>query len=136
MAYLGLGYWALVAQSLISAIMMSILIMNQSAWCPSFIFSNTSLAKLAPFGLKMLVVYLFHAVYNNIYSLLIGKRFTSRELGYYDRGKTLSSMGPIGFSDFTPAHYIPYKQRCKKIPKPLKCPITSLFRLCVLPLYR
>lgn len=127
MAYLGLGYWALVAQSLISAIMMSILIMNQSAWCPSFIFSKTSLAKLAPFGLKMLVVYLFHAVYNNIYSLLIGKRFTSRELGYYDRGKTLSSMGPIGFSDFYTRALYPIQAKMQEDSKALEMSYNKSF---------
>lgn len=100
MAYWGYGYWALVGQSLISAVVTSALIMYQSKWRPSLILSKNSLAKLAPFGLKMLVVYLFHAVYNNVYSLLIGKKFPAQELGYYDRGKTLSSMGPVGFSDF------------------------------------
>lgn len=100
MAYYGMGYWALVGQSLISAVITSSLIIYQSKWKPSPIFSKSSLAKLAPFGLKMLVVYLFHAVYNNIYSLLIGKKFQAQELGFYDRGKTISSMGPIGFSDF------------------------------------
>lgn len=100
MAYWGYGYWALVGQSLISAVVTSALIMYQSKWRPSLIFSKNSLAKLAPFGLRMLVVYLFHAIYNNVYSLLIGKKFPAQELGYYDRGKTLSSMGPVGFSDF------------------------------------
>lgn len=100
MAYQGYGYWALVAQSLTSAFITSGLIIYQSRWFPSLIFSKSSMGKLAPFGLKMLSVYLFHAVYNNIYSLLIGKKFPAQELGYYDRGKTLSSMGPVGFSDF------------------------------------
>ena len=67
MAYWGYGYWALVGQSLISAAVTSALIMYQSKWRPSLIFSKNSLAKLAPFGLKMLVVYLFHAIYNNVY---------------------------------------------------------------------
>lgn len=100
MAYFGFGYWALVTQSLISAVVTSALIMYQSHWKPSFVISKDSLFKLAPFGLRMLVVYLFHAVYNNIYSLLIGKKFPAQDLGYYDRGKSLSSMGPVGFSDF------------------------------------
>lgn len=100
MAYLGMGYWALVVQSLTSAVITSMMIMHKSQWWPSLAFSKKSLARLAPFGLRILVVYLFHAVYNNIYSLLIGKRFSTVELGYFDRGKTLSSMGPIGFSDF------------------------------------
>lgn len=100
MAYQGYGYWALVIQSLTSTLVSSSMIIHQSKWRPSLIFSKRSIAKLSPFGLKMLMVYLFHAVYNNIYSLLIGKKFPSQDLGYYDRGKTLSSMGAVGFSDF------------------------------------
>jgi teichuronic acid exporter len=100
MAYCGFGYWALVIQSLVSAVITSFLLIYQSRWKPSFIFSKASLARLAPFGLRMVVIYLFHAIYNNIYSLLIGKKFTASELGYYDRGKTLSCMGSVGFSDF------------------------------------
>ena len=100
MAYQGMGYWALVAQSLISAFMTTFLTIYKSHWHPTLTISISSLLKLAPFGLRMLLVYIFHAVYNNIYSLLIGKRFPAQDLGYYDRGRTLSSMGPIGFSDF------------------------------------
>ncbi len=127
MAYFGLGYWALVAQSLISAFITSILIMYQSAWCPSLILSKKSLAKLAPFGLKMLVVYLFHAVYNNIYSLLIGKRFPAQELGYYDRGKTLSSMGPIGFSDFYTRALYPIQAKMQDDSKALEISYNKSF---------
>ena len=100
MAYYGCGYWALVIQSILSSLLSSSLIMYSSGWRPSFNFSYKSLQKLAPFGLKMLVIYIFHAIYNNIYSLVIGKNYTSQSLGIYDRSKTLSSMGPVGFSDF------------------------------------
>ena len=100
MAYRGYGYWALVAQSVFNGLLSCVFMMYYSKWRPTWEFSFGSLRRLAPFGLRVLVVYLFHAVYNNIYSLLIGKKFTAQELGYYDRGKTLSSMGPVGFSDF------------------------------------
>ncbi len=99
LAYLGWGYWALVNQVLLGSVFSSIMMFYYSKWKPSLVFSIVSLKKLAPFGLRVLVVHLFHAVYNNIYSLLIGKKYLPAELGYYDRGKTLSSMGPVGFSD-------------------------------------
>ncbi len=99
-AYYGGGYWALVTQSILSSFITVLLLMQSSKWKPVMVFSKESLAELAPFGIRMLGVYLFHAVYNNIYSLMIGKKFPSSDLGYYDRGKTLSSMGPVGFSDF------------------------------------
>lgn len=100
MAYYGFGYWALITQVLLGSLVSVIMFFIYSRWKPSLIMSLTSLKELAPFGIRMLFVYLFHAVYNNIYSLLIGKRFPAADLGLYDRGKTLASMGPVGFSDF------------------------------------
>lgn len=100
LAYLDFGYWSLVIQSLLSTLVLTLMTIYQSKWKPTFVFSLDSLRKLAPFGIKMLLIYLFHAMYNNIYPLLIGMKFPSRDLGFYDRAKTLSSMGPVGFSDF------------------------------------
>ena len=113
MAYKGYGYWALVAQSIVSSLLSCVFMMHYSKWRPTWEFSFDSLRRLAPFGLRVLVVYLFHAIYNNIYSLLIGKRFTAQELGYYDRGKTLSSMGPVGFSDFYTRALYPIQAKCQ-----------------------
>lgn len=100
MAYNGYGYWALVFQNIVSASISVLLYFYCSRWLPKLMFSFQSLKLLAPFGLRILIVYIFHAVYNNIYSLLIGKRYAPQELGYFDRGKTLAGTGPIGFSDF------------------------------------
>lgn len=132
MAYFGMGYWALVVQSLTSAVITSILIMHKSQWRPSFVFSKKSLARLAPFGLKILVVYLFHAVYNNIYSLLIGKRFSAQELGYFDRGKTLSSMGAIGFSDFYTRALYPIQAKLQDNSEALETSYNKSFSLMCL----
>lgn len=132
MAYYDMGYWALVAQSLISAVITSCMIIYQSKWKPSLILSKNSLSKLAPFGMKMLVVYLFHAVYNNVYSLLIGKKFPSQELGYYDRGKTISSMGPVGFSDFYTRALYPIQSKVQNDAKALEFSYNKSFSLMCL----
>lgn len=100
MAYCGFGYWALVAQALISSALQGILLFYFSHWTPSLTFSFQRLKVIGPFGIKIVAVYLFHAVYNNIYTMLIGKNFSLNDLGYYDRGKSLSSIGSVGFSDF------------------------------------
>lgn len=132
MASMGLGYWALITQSLISASTTSLMIIYQSKWKPSVTFSRQSLAKLAPFGLKMLVVYLFHAIYNNVYSLLIGKKFPAQELGYYDRGKTLSSMGPVGFSDFYTRALYPIQAKIQDNDKELESSYNKSFSVMCL----
>lgn len=114
MAYYGYGYWALIAQVLLGSLVSVLMFFIYSKWRPSLVMSFTSLKELAPFGLRMLFVYLFHAVYNNIYSLLIGKKFPSADLGLYDRGKTLASMGPVGFSDFFTRALYPIQAKIQK----------------------
>jgi len=100
LAYLGFGYWTLVCQNLVTTLLMTIGYIISSKWTPSFKFSWNSLRAMFPFGFKVFIVDLFYSIYNNLYSLLIGKRYSPNDLGYYDRGKVLGSMGPIGFSDF------------------------------------
>lgn len=129
MAYWGYGYWALVGQSLISAAVTSALIMYQSKWRPSLIFSKNSLAKLAPFGLKMLVVYLFHAIYNNVYSLLIGKKFpTPRNLVIAIEEGPLVVWDQLASVTSTREHFILFRRRSRTIHQYLNSPITSRFQ--------
>lgn len=129
MAYYGFGYWALITQTLLGSLISVVMFFIYSKWMPSLIMSWKSLKELAPFGLRMLFVYLFHAVYNNIYSLLIGKRFPATELGYYDRGKTLASMGPVGFSDFYTRALYPIQSKIQNDDEALRTSYNRSFSL-------
>ncbi len=129
LAYIGWGYWALVSQVLLGSVISLIMMFYYSRWRPSLVFSFDSLKKLAPFGLRVLVVHLFHAVYNNIYSLLIGKKYLPTELGYYDRGKTLSSMGPVGFSDSFMAALYPIQAKTQNDDNALRSSYNRAFAL-------
>lgn len=120
MAYHGFGYWSLIGQAICSAIISTVLLYLFSSWTPSLTFSYKSLKRLAPFGLRILIVYIFHAVYNNIYSLLIGKKFKSADLGYYDRGKLLASTGAVGFSDFFTRALFPIQSKLQDEPSELE----------------
>lgn len=96
----GASYWALVLQSILNSTIITIGLWGYTKWKPGFYFSMKALHRLFPFGIRMFIIDMFYAIYNNLYSLLIGKKFPAVDLGYYDRGKYLGSMGPIGFSDF------------------------------------
>lgn len=96
----GASYWALVLQSILNSSIITIGLWGYTKWKPGFDFSMKALHRLFPFGIRMFIIDMFYAIYNNLYSLLIGKKFSAVDLGYYDRGKYLGSMGPIGFSDF------------------------------------
>ena len=71
LAYLGFGVWALVAQSLSSAIIRSFVLWILSHWRPIIAFSKDSFKSLFSFGSKLLIGDLIHTVYTNMYTLVI-----------------------------------------------------------------
>lgn len=85
-AYKGLGVWALVAQSLISAATVSFLSILFVRWMPRFIFSKESFQRLFSYSSKLLVSSCIHTIYENSYPLVIGKRFSPTDVGQYSRG--------------------------------------------------
>ena len=101
MAYMNYAYWALVVQTLMSALLMTILYFAVSGWMPSFRLSRKSLRELLGFGLPMMLTSLVNSVYSNLYSLVIGKRFSDRQLGLYNRGTTFAGYVPYNLSDFS-----------------------------------
>lgn len=87
LAYLGAGLWALVAQSLISVIVTCIVMWFTVKWRPCFVCNFTRVRVLFSFGWKLLVSSLLDTLYQDLRSLVIGKKYDSGTLGYYNRGK-------------------------------------------------
>lgn len=92
MAYHGYGAWALVWQSLLNNFLRVALLWFFSKWVPLFCFSNESFRTLFSFGSKILLSSLLHTIYTNLYTLIIGKKFSAGELGYYNRAFTLAQF--------------------------------------------
>lgn len=101
MAYNGYAYWALVGQSLLAAALMCMAFFIYARWWPAFQFSMESFRQLITFGLPMLFTSLVHAVYNNLYSLVIGRFYTPRQLGLYNRADNYSSYVSFNLSDMS-----------------------------------
>ncbi len=90
MACQGQGYWALVAQTLISSGTVAVLLFINDRWIPKTGFNMKSFRYLFGFGSKLLLSALLETFYNNLYQILIGKLFTTRELGFFSQGKALT----------------------------------------------
>lgn len=86
LAYSGWGVWALVFQALAGQVVTSICTWYCSRWLPKLEFSMDSFKQLWGFGSKLLVSGLINTIYDNFYTLVIGKKFTSAEVGFYNRG--------------------------------------------------
>ena len=92
LAYLGLGVWALVWQSIASAVLRALLLWIFAHWHPTSRFSKESFKYLFSFGSKLLASGLLHTLYSNLSTLAIGKFYTSSDLGYYSRGNQFATL--------------------------------------------
>ena len=90
MAYSGFGVWALVAQGLLNNGISTILLWISAKWLPSLVFSIQSFKELFSFGSKLLIGGLLHTLYTNMYSLVIGKAYSSSDLGHFNMAATIT----------------------------------------------
>lgn len=86
-AYMGGGIWALVAQNLLNVFIATIVMLFTVNWCPTFVCDLKRVKELFSFGWKLLVSGLIDTLYQDLRSLVIGKKYDSGTLGYYNRGK-------------------------------------------------
>lgn len=87
MAYLGAGIWALVFQTVLNVTISTCVMWFMVHWRPRFYCDFKRVAKLFSFGWKLLVSSLIDTLYQDLSSLIIGKKYSSGTLGYYNRGK-------------------------------------------------
>lgn len=92
MAYHGFGVWALVAQNLLNNLILTIMLWLLTHWRPIWVFSMQSFKTLFSFGSKILFSSLLHTVYSNIYTLVIGKVYASKDLGFFNRAQTFAQF--------------------------------------------
>ena len=92
LAYKGYGVWALVFQGLSSNILRTLLLWGYVKWRPQWVFSWKSFREMFSFGSKMLASGLLDTIYNNIYTIVIGKCFNSSALGVYSRADGLAQF--------------------------------------------
>lgn len=97
LAFHGFGVWALVILTLLNTSIQTIQIYLFIRWRPSLLFSRNSFQLLFSYSSKLLGASLIHLLYRNIYPIIIGKKFNSIDLGYFNRADTLASYGPLTF---------------------------------------
>ena len=95
LAYKGWGVWALVIQTLSNSLLNTLLLWIFAKWIPKWIFSRDSFSVLFSFGSKLLLSGLLHTIYINLYSLVIGRRYTSMDVGFYNRAYQFASFPSI-----------------------------------------
>ena len=92
LAVKGYGVWALVAQYLLTGLVNAVVLFAMVSWKPRLEFSFLRLKGLFSFGWKLLVSSLIDTLYNELRSLIIGKKYSSADLGFYNKGKQFPEL--------------------------------------------
>ena len=80
LAYKGYGVWSLVWQGVFANLLRTVLLLFATKWYPKWQFSMQSFKYLFNFGSKILT------------TLIIGKYYSAKDLGYYSRGESLAAL--------------------------------------------
>lgn len=92
MAIKGFGVWALVAQYLTNTCIDTLVLFVTINWRPTLQFSFIRFKNLFSFGWKVIATGLLGEFFNQLKGMLIGARYTSIDLAYYNRGESIPTL--------------------------------------------
>lgn len=92
MAYSGFGVWALVAQSLTTTILNTLMLFLIIDWHPKLVFSYSRFKSLFSFGWRMTVVEVLITFFYQLKGYVIGYKYTAANLAFYNRGEGLPGI--------------------------------------------
>ncbi len=94
-AYKYRNVWALVSQNILTYAFKALLLWITTDFVPLLKFSVTSFKKYFKFSKNLLLSTLIGTIFNNIYTLIIGRSYSTTDLGFFsqaDRIKNLASQ--------------------------------------------
>lgn len=95
MAIYGMGVWALVAQTVGLGFFRMLLLWLFGEWKISFKFKLEVLRSFFPYSSKLILVSSLNAFANNLYALIIGRRYDATDVGYYNQANKYQDI-PAG----------------------------------------
>lgn len=97
LAYLDYGVWAMVLSKVAGILVGCIVLWITVRWYPQKYFSLRRLKILFSYSSKILTTNLLNSIFNNIHSLIIGRYYTTADLGYYQRGQQIPQATMTSF---------------------------------------
>lgn len=92
LAIIGFGYWALALQPVVIAIFNIILLLIIGKWKPYFCFYKKRFKEMFAYSSNLLLSYIINRIGENIYSVIIGKSFSSSSLGFYNQAHKMQTV--------------------------------------------
>lgn len=98
MAYAGFGVWSLVGQKLSNMTIYTFSLWLLNRWMPNFRFSTQSFHYLWGFGWKIMVSGLLNNIWNQLYSVVVGKCYSPSVLGQYTQSRDYANLLSSNFT--------------------------------------
>lgn len=92
LAFTGFGPWALVAQHCLDGVIDAIILWFVVKWSPKKEFSFKRLKEMAAYGLPLWAFGVLETLSTRVHSLIIGKKYSSLDLAFYNKGESIPSM--------------------------------------------
>lgn len=91
MAWAGMGYWALASQTLVYISFNSLILWHYSPWRPTLHIDFGPVRRMFRFSCKILATTIITHINVNVLNMLLGLRFSTRDVGYYNQAYQWSS---------------------------------------------
>lgn len=92
LAYNDFGVWSLVIMALLQTSLSSLQFWFYSPWRPKKLFDKDKFRFHFNFGYKLALSGLIDTIFQNIYTIVIGKIYTATELGYYNKANSMQQL--------------------------------------------
>lgn len=92
LAFCGWGVWSLVAQQLVARITRVFFLWYGTTWYPRLVFSVESFRDMFSYGSFLLLSDLLNNLVDNIQGLLIGRRYSASDMGFYSQARKLEEI--------------------------------------------
>lgn len=97
LAYQGFGVWSLIYMTLTESFINTLTFWLTSKWRPQFIFKKDIYLKHFNFGYKLTIASVLNTIFQNIYTIVIGKVYSPLLVGLYNRAESFNSF-PVRMS--------------------------------------
>lgn len=114
------GIWTLVYQSLSYQFFRTIFLWFFSNWRPSLSFNISFIKSIWNFSMNLLSVFTLVAVFQNVYTILIGKLYNVKDVGYYNQAFRLQSLASSTLTSSIERVFFPALSTLQDNPEALK----------------
>ena len=93
LAYCGYSYWGIATQTLVYISMMTLLVWIACPWRPTIKIDFSPLKQMIGFGSRLLFTNVFNHINNNLFSIVLGRFYTEKEVGQFNQANKWNYMG-------------------------------------------